>query len=39
MQHEHLLLKGMLDDALIDSFHVMPKPHLWIMRLLQTSPF
>jgi len=29
----------MLDGTLIGLFHVTPKAHLWIMKLLQTNPF
>ena len=33
------LLKGMRENALIGSLHVTPKPHLRVIRLLQTNPF
>ena len=35
MEQARLLLKGMWDDAVIGLFHVTPKPHLWVMKLLQ----
>jgi len=31
--------KGMLDSAMIGLFHVTPKLHLWILKLLQINPF